>query len=295
MHLSMHNWMRPEPLEMTVRRLARFGYESIEISGEPERYDTQEVRALLKRHGIRCWGSVTLMLGDRNLIGREPAQRAASVQYVKDCVTMVKELDGFEMTVVPGTVGKVAPDATPDEEWGWAVETMREIYDHAESAGVRLAIEPINRFETYFVNRCAQAVALAEATGPNCGVCLDAFHINIEEADPLQSIREAGDRLVDFHVADNNRMACGMGNWDWAELIATLREVGYDDALTVEFVAPIDRTPADPHPGVVEVAPEDATPEELQFIRDHGSSVVTEAFYEQLVEKCAQTLMPLIQ
>ena len=53
MHLSMHNWMRPEPLEMTVRRLARFGYESIEISGEPERYDTQEVRALLKRHGIR--------------------------------------------------------------------------------------------------------------------------------------------------------------------------------------------------------------------------------------------------
>ncbi len=294
MHLSMHNWMRPEPLEKTVERLARFGYESIEISGEPERYDTSEITTLLKRHGIRCWGSVTLMLGDRNLIGKDPAQRAASVKYVKDCVTMVKELDGHELTIVPGTVGKVVPDATPEEEWGWAVETMQEIYNHSEAAGVRLAIEPINRFETYFINRGAQALALAEATGPNCGVCLDAFHINIEEEDPLQAIRDAGERLVDFHIADNNRFAAGMGSYDWAELVATLRAVGYDDALTVEFVAPIDRTPADPHPGVVETEPVDATPEELQFIQDHGSTVVTETFYDFLVEKCAQTLLPLI-
>ena len=77
--------------------------------------------------------------------------------------------------------------------------------------GVKIGIEPINRFETYFINRGAQALALAEAVAPDCGVCLDIFHMNIEEDDPIAAIHEAQGRLVNFHVADNNRMACGMG------------------------------------------------------------------------------------
>ena len=294
MHLSMHNWMRSEPLEVTLERLAKFGYESIELSGEPERCDTAEVRALLNKYEIRCWGAVTLMMGDRNMIAKDEAVRAQSVQYVKDCVTMVKELEGCELTVVPATVGKIEPESTPENEWEWAVAGMREVYEHSEREGVRLAIEPINRFETYFITRGAQALALAEATGAHCGVCLDAFHINIEEADPHRAIRDAGDRLVDFHVADNNRMACGLGNWDWANLVATLKEVGYDGALTVEFVAPIDRTPTNEYPNAVETDPVDITPEELKFIQDHGSSLLSEEFYTFLVKKTAETLLPLI-
>ena len=294
MHLSMHNWMRAEPLEVTCARLAEYGYESLEISGEPELYDTREVRQILDRHGLRCWGSVTLMMNGRSLLSSDERQRAGSVQYVKDCVTMVKELDGYEMSVVPGTVGKIEPDSTPENEWRWAVESMQEIYEHSEAAGVRLAIEPINRFETYFVTRADQALALAEATGPNCGVCLDSFHINIEEEDLLGSIRKVGDRLVDFHVADNNRMAPGMGSLDWASIVATLEEVGYDGALTCEFVAPIDRTPANRYPDAVETEPVDITPEQKKFIEDHGSNLLSEVFYTRLVEKTAETLRPLI-
>ena len=63
MHVSMHNWMRAEPIEVTIARLAKCGYDAIEISGEPERYDTKHVRKLLDDHGLTCWGSVTLMLG----------------------------------------------------------------------------------------------------------------------------------------------------------------------------------------------------------------------------------------
>ena len=63
MHVAMHNWMRAEPIEVTIARLGKFGYDAIEISGEPERYDTKHVRGLLKDHGLKCWGSVTLMLG----------------------------------------------------------------------------------------------------------------------------------------------------------------------------------------------------------------------------------------
>ena len=290
MHLSMHNWMRAEPLEVTVRRLARYGYESIEISGEPDQYDTAEVSRILKENRIRCWGAVTLMLDGRSLVAGEESAREESVRYVKDCVTMVKELDGHEMTIVPGEVGVVVPASTPEVEWGWAVEGMKEIYDHAQQAGVRLAVEPLNRFETYFVSRADQALALAEATGPECGVCLDAFHLNIEDADPFQAILDVGDRLVDFHVADNNRMACGMGALDWKRIIGTLKEVGYDGALTVEFVAPLDRTPANPYPNMLETGDVELTPEERKFMIDHGTGDLSDEFYTWLVDETVKTL-----
>ena len=294
MHLSMHNWMRAEPIEVTVARLAKYGYESIEISGEPYTYDTKEVRKVLQEHGIRCWGAVTLMLEDRNLVAKDEAQRAKSVQYTKDCVTMVKELDGYEMTIVPATVGKISPDGTPEEEWEWAVDSMKQVYDHALKEGVKLAVEPINRFETYFCSRAAQAIALAKATGPECGVCLDAFHLNIEEADPYESVRSAKGILVDFHVADTNRFACGQGHWDWKKLVDTLKSIDYDGALTVEFVAPIDRTPANPYPDAIETNPVDISPEQKKFIEEHGSSLLTEEFYSWQVKTCADTLLPLI-
>lgn len=295
MHLSMHNWMRAEPIEVTIARLAKYGYESIEISGEPEIYNTKHVRALLKDHGIRCWGSVTLMLGQRNLVAKDQAQREMSVQYVKDCITMVKELDGHEITIVPGTVGKINSEGTPEEEWQWAVDSLKECYDHAKKSGVMVAIEPINRFETYFCYRASQALALAEAVADDCGVCLDAFHLNIEEVDPYESIRQAKGRLVDFHVADTNRFACGQGHWDWLKLVGTLKTIGYDGALTVEFVAPVDRTPANPYPDAIERNPVDISPEQRKFIEDHGSSLLTEEFYSWQVKVCADTLLPLIK
>jgi D-psicose/D-tagatose/L-ribulose 3-epimerase len=294
MHLSMHNWMRSEPLDVTLARLARYGYGSIEIKGEPDQYDTKEVRAQLDHYGLKCWGAVTLTLAERNLCAADEQQRAASVQYMLDCVTMVKELDGHEITIVPSTVGKITPDGTPEEEWSWAVDGLKEIHELASASGVRIAIEGLNRFETHFVNRGDQALALADAVAPDVGVCLDAFHMNIEEVDFLQAIRDVGDRLVDFHVADNNRMACGMGSLDWPSIVSELKGIGYDGALTVEFVAPIDRTPANEYPDAVETNPVDISPEEMQFIIDHGSSLLSEGFYDMLVEKCSTTLLPLI-
>jgi D-psicose/D-tagatose/L-ribulose 3-epimerase len=295
MHLSMHNWMRPEPIETTIRRLAKYGYESIEISGEPYTYDTKDVKRILDENGIRCWGSITLMVEGRNMVAGDEETREKSVQYVKDTVTMVKELEGYEVSIVPGEVGKVMADSTPDAEWGWAVDGMKEIHEHAQKEGIKLAVEPINRFETYFISRADQAKALADATSPDVGICLDTFHLNIEEEDPYEAIRNAGDRLVDLHVADNNRLACGMGQWDWKRVVDILREIGYDGALTVEFVAPIDRTPANPFPDAIETDPVDVSPEQKKFIEDHGSDLLSEKFYSSLVERCAQEILPLLK
>lgn len=295
MHLSTHNWMRAEPLETTLKRCKRFGIESIEISGEPAQYGVAETRRLLDANGIRLWGAVTLQLGERNLAAKDPAQRKRSVAYVKSVVEMVGALQGRIVTVVPATVGKVAPDGRPEEEWKWVADSLREIYDLSERLDVLLALEPLNRFETYFLNRADQALALAEAVGPRCGVCLDAFHMNIEEADMFGAIRAAKGRLHDFHVADNNRMAAGMGTLDWPRIVSALKEVGYDGALTNEFVAPIDRTPVSPYPDQIEKNPVDISPEQRKFIEDHGSSLLSEAFYTSLVSKTAATILPLIR
>ena len=295
MHLSTHNWMRAEPLEVTLRRIKAFGYESIEISGEPEQYKVPETRRLLKEYGIRCWGAVTLTLGERNLAAKDEGQRARSVDYVKSVLTMVSELEGQIITLVPSTVGKVVPDATEEEEWKWVVEATKECFTHAQKVGVKIAVEPLNRFETYFFNRAAQALALADAVSPECGVCLDAYHLNMEESNIYDAIRLAGKRLFDFHVADNNRFAAGLGHLDWPKIVGTLREIGYDGALTNEFVAPVDRTPATMYPDMVERNPVDISAAQLKFIQDHGSSVLTEWFYTDQMRITAETLLPLIK
>ena len=294
MHLSAHTWMRAERLETTLGRLARLGYASMEISGEPARYDIADTRRQMDAHGIACWGAVTLTLGERNLASTDAARRARSVAYIRGVVRLAHDLGGKIVTVVPTTVGCVVPEATPEEEWRWVVDGLREVNALADALGIRLALEPLNRFETYFLNRCDQALALARAVGPSCGVCLDAFHMNIEEADMLAAIRAAGGRLADFHVADNNRMAPGQGTLDWPRIVATLRETGYDGALTVEFVAPIDRTPANPYPDQIETDPVDISPEQRKFIQDHGSSLLSDSFYTSLMAASARTLLPLI-
>jgi sugar phosphate isomerase/epimerase len=294
MHIAAHNWMRAEPIRRTVERLRAHGISALEIAGEPEQYDTRELRALLKEHGLSCWGAVTLTLGQPNLAARDAAQREATVDYMKRVVTMVKELDGQIVSLVPLTVGKVVPEASPDEEWRWVVEGVKAVYEHAQRAGVRIAIEPLNRFETYLINRTDQALALADAVGPDCGVCLDVFHMNIEEADLHAAFRQAKGRIHDVHLADSNRFALGMGHLDFGAILNTLREVGYDGALSLEFVATLDRTPANPYGPQAETRPVDISPQQKQFIIDHGSNLLSDEFYTSLFARSMDVLRPLM-
>jgi D-psicose/D-tagatose/L-ribulose 3-epimerase len=279
--VSMHNWMRPEPIETTITRLGRSGYDGIEISGEPALYDPDAVKRLLDQHGVECWGSVTLMTGGRDLVHEDHYVRLASVQYVKDCLSLVASMGGKILTCVPSTVGKVVPMASPEEEWEWAVQGLKECQAHAEDVGVRIGLEPLNRFETYFLNRCDQALALAEAVGGNCGVCLDAFHMNVEETDLLGAIRAAGDKLVDFHVADNNRMPPGYGALDWDAIVRELQAIGYDGHLTVEFVPSVDRTPVSQRLDIGDASEAGGGAGIEKFLRDHATGAVPEALYER--------------
>ena len=292
--IATHHWMRPEPIRRTIERMQQTGVEGLEVAGELDRLNAAEVRALLKEHGRRCWGAVALTLGERNLAARSMAQREQTVDHMKRVATFAKECGGEILTLVPATVGKLVADATPAEEWAWIVEGVKEVHAHAEKEGICIAIEPINRFETYLINRVDQALALADAVAPSCGVCLDLFHMNIEEADLHAAIRLARGRIHDVHVADSNRLAPGQGMLDFTAIVKTIREAGYAGALTLEFAAPIDRTPASPYGDQVETDPTGVTPEQLKFIIDHGSNLLSDTFYTGLYTQSMKVLRPLL-
>ena len=196
MRVAMHNWMRAEPIEVTIARLARSGYDAIEISGEPDRYYTRDVGKLLKHHDLSCWGSVTLMLGTRNLLAGSAKHRATSVTYVKDTITMVKELGGEEITIVPGTVGKLTPDASAEDEWKWAVESLKQCYEHGLKEGVRLAIERARAAVGHLVKIEVEVDTLAQLDEAlSAGV--DAVLLDNMPTETLrEAVRKVGGRAI---------------------------------------------------------------------------------------------------
>ncbi len=196
------------------------------------------------------------------------------------------------MTVIPSTVGKTAPMSSVENEWRWAVESLKECQEHAEKVGVRMAVEPLNRFETYFINRHDQALELAEQVGGSCGVCLDFFHMNIEEEDWERALRETqrAGMLHDVHVADNNRMPPGQGSIDWARAMSVVDEIGYDGYLTVEFVVSVDRTPRSTRTEIGDATEAEATEGLIKFLRDHGTGTVPEHYYDRYVQESADHL-----
>jgi D-psicose/D-tagatose/L-ribulose 3-epimerase len=295
MHLSAHTWMRPEPLETTLQRLSRLGYASIELAGEPEVYSVSEVSELLQKYNLTCWGAVTVQHGSRNLLAANSQQRRTTIDYMKEVVSLAAGLGGKIVTVVPSTVGLLKPASTPEHEWQWAVEGMREVAAFAQQKGIRVAIEPLNRLETYFLNRVDQAVALAKEVGYDCGIAFDVFHLAIEEQDMFKTMRDYGQYIVDFHAADNNRLAPGDGSFDWPKIMATLKETGYDGAIAVEAMPPIDRTPVGNFgASQLQAGEVDIDSGLLEFIVSHGSGVLSEEYYTGIIARSAETLRPLI-
>jgi sugar phosphate isomerase/epimerase len=182
--------------------------------------------------------------------------------------------------------------ASVEQEWKWAVDGIKECQEHAEKVGVKIAIEPLNRFETYFINRHDQALELAHQVGGNCGVCLDFFHMNIEEDDWAKALKTTGDagKLYDVHVADNNRMPPGEGSIDWKRAVEAVHAAGYNDYLTVEFVVPVDRTPRSTRKEIGDATEADASEGLIKFLRDHGTGAVPEQYYDQYVKDSANHL-----
>lgn len=162
------------------------------------------------------------------------------MQYVKDCVDLAVMVGAVTLIVVPSPVGKSKPDTTMEQEWGNVVQSLKEAGSYAQSRHIHLAIEALNRFETYLVNKLDDARKLAEEVGlPSIKIMADLFHMNIEERDHSAAIRRIAPFLVHVHIADNTREAAGLGMTNFGDVIRTLIELGYKGPITMEFLPPV--------------------------------------------------------
>ncbi len=175
----------------------------------------------------------------------DPGRRRDAIDQLHAQLRVIAELGG-DGVLTPASWGMFSlrlPPFTPPrgqrEDRRVLLEALVELAGHAAAEGVWLAVEPINRYEDYMVNRLEQAAALGEeverATGhASVRVCADLFHMNIEEDDLAAAIRATGPRIAHVHVDDTNRLQPGTGHMDFAAVFAALGDVGYDDWLTFE-------------------------------------------------------------
>jgi len=226
-----------EDLADSVDRVARFGYDAIEIVGEPSQIDPHRVAKLTKDAGIAVSSICSIYTADRDLVHPDPDARAAAVQYVKDVADFAAAMECPTMVVHPTANMKIKPLADPEQEWGWAVESIRTAGEYAAERGVSFSLEAWNRFESYFVNRLDQARSLWADTGlSNGGVQGDTFHMNIEEASIADAFRASKGVLQHVHLADSDRTAPGGALLNFEPIIEALVDINYDKYLSFELL-----------------------------------------------------------
>lgn len=227
-----------EDISDSIKRVAKFGYDAIELVGEPDIHDGAAIRRQCQDAGIGVSSICSIYTGEaRDLTSKSAANRQKAVDYSKAVADLAAASGAPIMIVAPSPVGKMAPESEPKQEWAWAVEGIGEIADHAASQNVQLCIEAWNRYETHFINRIPQATDLMKDVGrQNVGVMGDTFHMNIDDPDIAGAIRAAGKAMIHIHFADSNRAAPGQGHTNFLPIMQALKDVGYDGHITFELL-----------------------------------------------------------
>jgi len=243
---SVSNWIfGKEDLEDSFKRLRKFGYDGIELRGEPQLYKVSEIKKLMDKYGLKVTSICGMYPGPepqqlRDLSHPQATARKEAMNYVRENINFAKDLSAPLVIVTPNPVGKVRPLASLKEEWKWAVESVREIGKYAEEKGLLLAIEPINRYETYLINTIDRALDfIHEVSISSVKIMADTFHMNIEDSSFGGAIRKAGVNLIHMHIADSNRQSVGRGHIDFKELMEALKEINYQGCLAMEPLPPI--------------------------------------------------------
>lgn len=222
------------------KKVADYGFDGVEIPiFEPRNVDIRETRKALESAGIECTGC-SILGSDRDIISDDPSIRDNAKRYIKDCVDICHEL-GTNIFCGPlySAVGKLVGRARTEEEWKLAIDGLSEVAEYASKKGVILAMEPLNRFETYFINTVEDMLKLVkEIDNPYLKIHLDTFHMNIEEKSLYRAIKLAGEYLAHMHCCENDRGTPGTGNVDWDGVFKALREINYDGWLVIESFVP---------------------------------------------------------
>jgi 5-keto-L-gluconate epimerase len=226
-------------LETNLAQIAALGYDGAELAiREPKLVDLAELDRLVRKYKLavpalgtgQAWGEEGLSFTDP-----DPAIRRAAIERVKSHIPIAAH---FHAAIIIGLVrGIVRPGVDPAQAMTWLVEALQECSAAAAPSGARLALEPINRYETTLINNAAQGLELIDRVGlDNFGLLLDTFHMNIEDPSIEASIKKTGHRIFHFHVADSNRWPPGSGHLDFRSILAALFATGYSGYVSGEFL-----------------------------------------------------------
>jgi D-psicose/D-tagatose/L-ribulose 3-epimerase len=212
------------------------GFHGIEVPiFSPNEFPAAALRDAVKAAGLECT-AVSIIPPGVGLGAEEAVARARAEQHVRAVIDRAAEAS---IPLLSGPlyfpVGYLPGRRRTADEWARTVESWQRLAPYAEAAQVEIAIEPLNRFETYFLNTAADGVAFCEAVAhPSVGLLIDTFHANIEEKSIGGALRGAGVHLKHLHTCENDRGIPGTGHVAWQEFFAAVGELGYDRWLTIE-------------------------------------------------------------
>ena len=259
-------------------RAAGFDGAEVPVVGQPES-ELKAMRAALDDLGLDCT-TVTFITQDINPIDPDPSIRTKAIDGLKQrvdeaAIMGAKTLCGGIYQAHKYFVGRGANE----QEWQWSAEYLRAAGEHAKSAGVRLALEFLNRFEVFLINTAAQAQRMCRDVGlDNVGILYDTHHANIEEADPGQSLESVRENLFQMHLSESHRGTLGTGQVKWDEYFSTLKKIDYQGWLVIEAFGTAD-------PAIVNAAniwrnafdsPEQLYRDGIGFIKSHLGACAAE-------------------
>lgn len=235
-------------LEEGIKRLAEKGFDGVEISiSREDDLDAGWLAKRLSETGLEVSAFATGRLCLEKSICLSDPQPEARKMALRELTSIIKLAARFSAPVIIGGVrGKLTGETTQwIEQRAAAVNTLRKCAGVAEDLGICLLVEPINHYETNFINSAREGLEFIDEIGkPAVRLLLDTFHMNIEEADLCASIRQAGHRLGYVHFADNNRLAPGLGHIDFRSLFLTLVEIGFSGFISAKVLPLPDDTTA---------------------------------------------------
>lgn len=225
----------PVPLDEIAMRAARAGLSGVELFGDVDGTDPQRARATLDSHDLSVF---SITPADADIAHPDAAIRDAGLAYYDRLIDWAAEL-GRPLISCHGQVTRIKPISSQEEEDALLVGGVRRICQAAEKRGLDVVFEILNRYETHQIRTVEEGLGLlSKVDAGNLKLLPDAYHMNIEEADPAAALRTGGDRIGLYHAADSNRCGVGEGNIDFAAQVTALNEIGYLGPIILETNAP---------------------------------------------------------